>query len=63
MIIGVYDRLDTLGNEQGRPLTKKNCLSLLKRPEPGANREMKPETWTVIALEDGQDISCALSDH
>ena len=29
----------------------------------GANREMKPETWTVIALEDGQNISCALSVH
>jgi hypothetical protein len=60
---GVCTRLDTLGNEQGRPLTKKNCLSLLGRPEPGANREMKPVTWTVIELEDSQDTSYALGVH
>lgn len=55
--------LNTLENAQGRPLMKKNCLSLLRRPEPGANREMKPETWTSIALGDSQSTSRTLSAH
>ena len=40
-------------------MTKKNCLSLLGRPEPGENREMKPETWTVIAMGASTNLTLA----
>ena len=38
---------------QGRPLIKKNCRSVVVLPQPRANFEINPTTWTRLFAGDG----------